>query len=298
MAVPRSSGDLIADRRYEYVRMMLAEKDFAGAADLLSQLVEMVPQWVVGWFAYGDALAELERPGEACAAYTRCLELSPGDELGAGLKLSRLRGEQPDHPPEDYVKGLFDDYAGRFESELVERLAYRTPSHLMDLIRSTGRARFVRVMDLGCGTGLMAEELRGSADYLAGVDLSPAMVAEARRKGRYDALIAGDAVRELEADSSAYDLIVAADVFVYLGRLEEIFAAAKARLAPGGILAFSVERSDGEDVQLRQSLRYAHSLAYLDRLAAGHGLMRLAERTGALRRDRGADIIGHLVVYG
>ena len=91
--------------------------------------------------------------------------------------------------------------------------------------------------------------------------------------------------------------ITAADVLVYLGDLEEVFAGSASRLAPGGLLAISTERGEGEGYRLQDSLRYAHSLAYLDRLAADYGLNRLAHREEMIRMDRGAPIIGHLAVY-
>ena len=46
-----SSGDLVADRRYKWALDRAAKGDFAGAADILAQTVELVPGFATAWFA-------------------------------------------------------------------------------------------------------------------------------------------------------------------------------------------------------------------------------------------------------
>ena len=48
-----SSGDLIADRRYKWALDLAARGDFAGAADILAQTVELAPRFATAWFALG-----------------------------------------------------------------------------------------------------------------------------------------------------------------------------------------------------------------------------------------------------
>ena len=48
--------------------------------------------------------------------------------------------------------------------------------------------RFGTMLDLGCGTGLAGEAFRPHVDWLEGVDLSPGMIAQARKKTIYDRL--------------------------------------------------------------------------------------------------------------
>jgi predicted TPR repeat methyltransferase len=292
------SGDLIADRRFEYARGYAEAGDHAAAADLLEQTLELVPGWPPALVALGEARAALGDGDAAAAAFRAALARDPGDVLGAGLKLAALGAAPvPPAPPDAYVRGLFDDYAGRFEKALVEDLGYRTPWRMGELLQAAAPGRrFAHGLDLGCGTGLMGAVLRPLCDRLDGVDLSPGMLAEAARKGLYDTLAEGDAARHLAAAGEPLDLVAAADVFVYVGDLAPVFAAAARRLAPGGLFVFSVEAAAGDGFLLRDSLRYAHSGGYVRRAAAAAGLgWRMDERT-VLRFDRGAPVHGMIAV--
>ena len=226
----------------------------------------------------------------------------PDDLFGAALRLAALgRAPVPETPPEAYVRGLFDDYADRFEKALVEDLGYRVPWRLGEILAEArpaldGEVPFARVLDLGCGTGLMGEVLRGRSGHLEGVDLSPEMVDRAGAKHVYDALAVADGVAHLGGPGGGFDLVAAADVFVYVGTLESVFAAVADRLPAGGLFAFSVEAAEAGDVVLRESLRYAHGETYLRRLAADAGFAVLRFEREVLRQDRGTAIDGFLVV--
>ena len=104
-----------------------------------------------------------------------------------------------------------------------------------------------------------------------------------------------DIVVWLERCRRRYDLIIATDVFVYIGRLDPIFAALDRCAAPGALLGFSIERCDeGQDYLLRPSGRYAQSPAYVERLAAEHGWTILTHRSHGIRREEGEWIAGDL----
>ena len=175
----------------------------------------------------------------------------------------------------------------------------------------------MQVVDLGCGTGLCAPLFRPLARYMVGIDLSPGMLAIARqqRGHLYDALLQGDGAETLLSLSASelrrrsrgspstggsVDLVLAADVFVYVGELERTMRACAHVLRVGGLLAFTVEelelpppaldavsgtpettttqqqqqrrRTDAHgqhrprhELVLQASGRYAHSRAYVGR---------------------------------
>ncbi len=140
--------------------------------------------------------------------------------------------------PPDLVAGLFDQYASKFDEHLVNHLNYRTPQLLLDLLlKAMGSSNshfWPRAVDLGCGTGLMGPLLRPHVQLLEGVDLSSAMVEKARERGCYDRLEVSDLVSHLEnSDSGKYDLLVAADVFVYIGDLKPVMETAAKNSNPG-----------------------------------------------------------------
>lgn len=298
---PHSSGDLIADRRYSYGLDLARAGDFAAAIDLFEQALERAPNWPPGWMALGRARRDSFDPAGAIAAFRECLRLDPADKLGAGLELTRLDASVGlDAAPAAYVAALFDAYAPGFDQALVERLGYGAPWQLAKLIRAHAPEgapnRFARALDLGCGTGLAGEALRVDIGYLEGVDLAPGMIDVARSKGVYDALVSGDILSHLMAGDELFDLVLAADVFAYIGDLSRIFRALRKRMASRGLVAFTVEKAvhgeEGADFTLRESLRFAHSETYLRRLAAENGLAVIASEEAALRKDRGADILG------
>ncbi len=293
-----SSGDLLADRRYEYARAYLEADDAAAAGDLFLQTLERAPGWLPALIGAADALVANGHRDEAEPLLREAAKRDHDGLFGASLRLAALGfAEVPDAPPAAYVRGLFDDYADRFETALVEELGYRAPWLIADLIETARPGgRFSRGLDLGCGTGLMAEALMGRVDHFTGCDLSPEMIARAGAECRYHALAVADAVDYLRRCEGSFDLVTAADVLVYVGALGDLFGEISAHLASGRLFAFSVEESTGDDLVLRDSLRYAHSEAYVRSVSAEAGLAILDLRRATLRYDRGAPIEGLVVL--
>ena len=246
------------------------------------------------WSRRGGLLKDLGRPAEAVAALRRAVELGADVEMNRYL-LASLTGEAvPPRPPAGYVQALFDSYAGDFDEHLVERLQYRAPELLLQALP---RAAFGAALDLGCGTGVAGRLLRPRVQALAGVDLSAGMLAQARAHGVYDTLHQADLVAHLEATPERFDLVFAADVFIYLGDLAAVFAGVRRVLRPGGVFAFSVEAADDAvDFELRPSSRYAQSARYLRALAAAHGLHVQSLRQDTLRLDQRQPVAGWLAV--
>lgn len=293
----KSSGDLIADRRYAYGADFSVQGDHAAAVDLFEQAIERAPGWAAAWFALAKARRDKADVAGAALAFRECLRLDPSDKLGASLELSRLDpATRVDAAPAAYVTALFDAYATDFDSALVERLDYAAPKLIASLVRAKGSATFARALDLGCGTGLAGEALRADVDYLEGVDIAAGMLDVARTKRVYDALHHSEMYLHVRSQRKFYELIVATDVFSYVGDLKPLIAAIAERLSPGGTLAFTVEKADGGDWTVRESLRFAHGAAYIERLAAQTGLALVALEEAVLRQDRGASITGLAVL--
>jgi predicted TPR repeat methyltransferase len=198
------------------------------------------------------------------------------------------------YPPGDTIRTLFDGYADNFEQHLVDTLAYDIPRQLQRLLaHHAGERRFARVADLGCGTGLMGPHLAG-ADELVGIDLSPRMLDQARKKNLYTRLVAADLIEFLDAESASFDLLVAADVLIYMGTLDALFKAALARASPGALFAFSTETTSEGDWQLRRSGRYAHAPGFVRRCAEDAGWSVLVQEPAQVRLESQAPVAGHI----
>jgi predicted TPR repeat methyltransferase len=264
-----SSGDMIADRRFEFARDLQLKGDLVAAADLLLQATDLAPNFASAWFTLGEIRQQLHQHEAAVAAFRRARAADPDDRHGAGLRLMRLGAERLSDMPPACVQVLFDQYAPRFETSLVGDLGYRGPALLFKAVLSVRAAArkpafFKRAIDLGCGTGLAAAAFAREVDRFIGIDLSPRMIERARATGLYAELEVADMTQGLRGkpDTSA-DLILAADAMVYVSDLAPVLREVKRVLAGGGLLAFTVETHTGEGVMIGQGLRYAHSAAYV-----------------------------------
>ena len=300
-----SSGDLLADRRYKAAIDLASRGDFLAAADILAQTIELTPNFATAWFALGAIRDRLGDRAGAVAAFERTRDTDPQDYHGARLQLARLgAGEAAPAMTETYVRRLFDQYAGRYDAALTEHLHYRGPALLRDAVDARIRAakrpmHFRAMLDLGCGTGLAGAAFRPFVDRLVGVDLSPAMIAQAESKGLYDRLVAADLARFLAAESTAagqYDLAIAADVFVYINDLEPIVGAVARVLVPDGILAFTVETHSGDGVKLLPTLRFAYGAEHLRAVVAAAGLTLVSLAAAAIRIEKGVPVDGLVAV--
>ena len=283
MALFITSGDLIADRRYEMARAYAAEGDLAAAADLYLQATELVPGFASAWFALGEAREALGNRDAARAAFERAASADPEDRHGAALQLARLGGADPaTQALHGYVRTLFDQYAPRFDRALAD-LSYSAPEKLREAVTKHGN-RFGAMVDLGCGTGLAGAALRPHIDWLVGVDLSSKMIEEARRKGLYDRLAVSDIAAFLaEQPAASADLVIAADVFAYIADFAEVCAAVARVLKEGGLFGFTVETHDGEGAIVGLKMRYAHSTDFVRGAIERAGLT-LVELTRASSR--------------
>lgn len=297
-----SSGDLRIDRRYRLALDLAARGEPAAAADLLAQTVQDAPHFVAAWFALGDLWERLGDTQRAIEAFRRARECDAEDRHGAGLRLARLGGlEIGAAMTRGYVRAVFDQYAPDFDRALLSGLAYCGPQALHEAVLAACAAaerapHFRRVVDLGCGTGLAGEAFRAHATALVGVDLSPRMIAMAQRKGCYDDLHVADMLDFLREQADAgCDLVLAADAFVYVADLAPIFREIARVLESGGLVAFTVERHEGEGVTLGAKLRYAHAESHVRALLAAAGLARAECRPLSVRREGGAPVPGLVV---
>lgn len=228
----------------------------------------------------------------------RLLALQP-DHAAASHMLAALRGEATATAPAEYVIETFDRYAGRFDEHLQTTLGYTVPAALAEMTSALFPGRtFQHGLDLGCGTGLAGTAFQPLTEALTGVDLSSQMLLAARKKNIYQKLECKEILQFLDDCSSQYDLVVTADVFIYLGRLEPFFSRLRHVTSPGAILACSIESDrDARDYVLRVTGRYAHNPDYLLSQAENGGFRLLDQRKHNIRKENNDWIAGDLYIF-
>ena len=297
-----TSGDLLADRRYDTARDFRARGEISAAIGLLEQSLERAPDFATAWFDLGELREQTGEREGATEAFQKALSSDPSDRHGAGLRL-RLLDIGGHIMSADYVRSVFDQHAPKFDDALAA-LSYAAPRLLADGIEAVCRARtqpmhFGTMLDLGCGTGLSGAAFRPFVEFMEGVDLSPAMIEQARRKNLYDRLDTGDLTACLDGHLRAdarFNLIVAADVFVYCSDLTLIAAMAAQVLALNGVFAFTVETHGGGGVMLGPKMRYAHGEKHVREALEAAGMTILCLASASIRMEADKPVLGLLVL--
>ncbi|HET6184192.1 MAG TPA: methyltransferase domain-containing protein [Acetobacteraceae bacterium] len=299
----RAPGDIACRRTSMLIALQNGEYAEAVALAEAATALGIADALIAGMA--GHALSKLGRHQEAASRYAEARELGPDDPYVRHLVA--VSGAIPEQgaAPADYVRAVFDGYAPIFDTHLLG-LGYRVPGLIRAaLLRHSPLARgepLGPVLDLGCGTGLVAVALLDlPVRPLHGVDLSARMLEQAAAKRLYASLHQADALAHLEADQATYAAILAADMFCYLGDLDPLLAAMRARLAPGGLCVFSAETGPpGEAPRsgwgLGRQGRYHHSPAYIRAAAARAGFAVLELTPEEQRQDFGVPVPGLLAV--
>ncbi len=301
------------------------------AAGCFEKAIDTAPESAEAWNNLGLALEDLDRLSDAASAFRRAIELH-SDHVSALFNLGALelrlgnrdeaagllervvelddRNESarfllqglgllpaPDAAPVSHVKKVFDQCAEKFEKTLVEKLEYRTPAALFEVVKPWLKPDMA-ILDLGCGTGLGADFYRPYARFLAGIDASEKMLEVADRKNIYDLLICRDILSSWDIEEQRFDLIYSSDVFVYFGKLDFVLLEIFRHLVPGGTVAFSVERlvASTEPFLLQESGRFAHSPVYVREQLEASGFRLVETEETVLRKEGGEDVQGLLVV--
>ncbi len=168
-----------------------------------------------------------------------------------------------------YLQNIFDIFSTDFDS-VLSGLDYKAPAliekMLGDIYKSNKHPR-LKILDIGCGTGLCGKFLKSYSKWrgLDGVDISEGMLKIAKTKKIYSRLIHSEMISYLQKNPKTYDLMVAADVFTYVGDLQNLFEAVYDSLKKNGRILFTISENTQNDKSyyLHISGRFVHSLEYI-----------------------------------
>jgi predicted TPR repeat methyltransferase len=283
-------------------RCLRAQDDYEEAAMYFKQGLKLAPDRTAIFWELGYSLELSGDKAGGQAAYEKCLEHNPDHSVARHL-LDSLMGNTTEAAPPDYIEELFDDYASSFDDSLVKELNYVVPKLIRAQLDKIERDQPIQsVLDLGGGTGLVAAEIKELVEpdsgIIHGVDLSSGMLEIADQNHRYDQTFVADISAFLDDKKiglAHYELIIAGDVFVYIGNLDQVFSGAYARLEKSGCFIFTVEQSPDDDFGLQPTGRYAHSKNYVQELAGKHNFNISEIQEIIPRQDGDQAINGYLV---
>ncbi len=307
LADPNSINALTVDACYD-------EKSghHSQAIEKLQRALTIDAGYAESWFHLGRIKGGMGETEEAAACFEKALAIDPQNPQIQFMcrtysvgNLPSNGAEQADKVPTLIVRDLFDQYASTFDESLVTALQYKTPEKIYAALSNwlNKASNLNAVLDLGCGTGLMGLHIAQHTNQLVGVDLSSKMLQKANGRG-YALLHEASIERYLEeTEPSQFNLIIAADVFVYVGDLQSIFKHIESALVAHGKFAFSTESLNGptniepaQEYLLRTTGRYAHRSDYIMRIAKLAGLDLESVSEVVLRTDAGKDVLGNIYV--
>ena len=254
-----------------------------------------------------------------------------------------MEEEDYDRAQPGYVEMLFDSYASTYNEHMVDKLLYQVPHVLVEeIMRETQElsqklskqdvvfpttSSFIRLLDLGCGTGLVGKLWKEQNDvattptstYFVGVDMSSSML-EMSPSGVYDRMVhstideyfesirarareEGDGIATtMKIERKIFDFVTVGDVFGYIGNVESVLRGASHVLRESsGRLLFTVETSDsdigprGYRLDVKTS-RFTHDVLHLRKLIKKVGLIIRKERAITLRYQMRMPVKGMLFV--
>lgn len=264
--------------------------------------LRMDPYHLLALRQLGHLHMQSPSPEKAIPFFKKILEIDPGYNQGEiAHRFAALTKQKMASAPLGYVTELFNHYAESFDHHLT-KLGYHIPQKTAELLLPHLKHSSPLLLDLGCGTGLAVEALSNMhlSPVATGVDVSEKMLEKAQLKKAYTMLHHQNIESFIQkAPSQGFEVILAEDVFIYIGALETLFSECHRLLMSNGLFAFSIETTDeheNEEYLLRPSARFAHSPAYIERLRKLYGFEECASHSLVVRQEWHQQILGKIYI--
>ena len=145
-----------------------------------------------------------------------------------------------DRKDKEEILSLYRDWAESYDAELGDNQYVAPQRAAADFARHVSN-RAARILDVGCGTGLVGRFLAEHGfSRIDGLDISAAMLEQAEQRGGYERLMEADLTAGLDIADGAYDAVVSVGTFTHnhVGPrgVDEVLRVVR----PGGIAAITV----------------------------------------------------------
>jgi predicted TPR repeat methyltransferase len=269
------------------------------ALDYFNHTLDLNPNHFDTHINLGVMYLKANNKPQAITHYQKALNIRPEDKEALHILSAIEQKNAANTAPKEYIEHLFDQYAPYYDIHLQEQLKYRAPQLIKDALANHTTITDCQydILDLGCGTGLTGQIIKPYAKSIAGVDVSENMINIARAKKIYDPLLTATILEAFQT-LDTFDVIVAADVFSYIGDLRETLLACKDHLNLNGYLIFTVEQNfQTDDFVLQETIRYGHNPSYLDDLMKDIGYESVDRQNIILREQNKEPVEGLLLLW-
>lgn len=260
--------------------------DYERAADLLLNAIKQAPQQTDFSINLVETLTLFyaQNPQEACKIAEQWQKFAP-DNVFANRLVSAFNGKNI-ADGKAYTEALFDAFAENYE-QTMQNINYS----VIDKLKELNFTPIGKVLDLGCGTGLVGQAFKTDKNSFIGVDISQKMLNLAALKNVYIDLIKDDIVHFLQTANLNFDLAIALDVVEYV----DDFAKITTRLNRTPFI-FTIENAPDNvnDFRLNASGRYQHNPRYICKQLTAAGYKNIKEYPLILRQENGVDVNGTL----
>ncbi len=145
------------------------------------------------------------------------------------------------------LEGIYKKWASDYDHDVVELAGYVGHLITSSLLLSKIKNKKAKILDAGCGTGLVGEILsENNYKNVEGVDFSQEMLDEAIQKQVYQSLRLVDLTKNLDYEDSLFDAIVCAGTFT-CGHVGPKALLEMVRITKkGGYICFTVRQQEWE----------------------------------------------------
>jgi len=294
--IEREPGNIDALYHLGIIASVLAKTETA--RDYFIKVLETDPNHSTSHHNLATVYLHLNQRELALNHFQMALQLEPHNQTAAHMVAAMQGKTLAQGAPIGFTRALFDQYAYSYDEHVKKQLGYQVPALLRQAVAPyIYNRQHWNTLDLGCGSGLCAPLFADLATKITGVDLSPNMIEVAKLRSIYDALYCDDALSFLSTQKpDTFDLIIAADVFVYFGDLQEIFSACYRVLNDKGFFCFSIETLAKTDelFKLMTTGRYSHRPSYVEKLLTQGHFHILGQTAATLRTEEDAPVLGHI----
>lgn len=263
-------------------------QDYEGALDLLLNAFLKTPENTDISANMAETLVLLfqEKPEEALKIAKLWQKNAPNNVFAAHT-LNAFENK-PCSDDKSYAEVLFNLFAPLYD-ERLKQIEY----NILNKIKELPFEIKGNVLDLGCGTGSAASELKKAHSTWTGVDISENMLSIARQKNMYNTLVKSDIVTFLKTNTAKYDCILCLDTLPYIKDIEAVIEGA----FPSRLI-FSIEKADKNTKTFNLSPfgRYQHNPQYVESLLKKAGYRNTQTHDLILRKENGKNVEGFLFV--